>query len=164
MPSARTGRARPMTGPPVSGPGWPNRIARPAAAIASASARKAAAHQRDGLDVTAALAATCSPGWSSCLSASSARRLTAALFTSPVPPVPYHPLAKPSLVRHRSSISAGHLFLVREHPEVAGLFMAVAFAALRHGSGPWLETGLRLLPTGWGPVAVEAAARADWLV
>jgi ABC-2 type transport system permease protein len=36
--------------------------------------------------------------------------------------------------------------------------------ALRRGSVPWLAAVLRWLPTGWGPVAVQAAARGDWLV
>ncbi len=47
---------------------------------------------------------------------------------------------------------------------VAGTLLPALDAALRRGSVPWLATGLRLLPTGWGPVAVEAAGRADWLV
>jgi ABC-2 type transport system permease protein len=47
---------------------------------------------------------------------------------------------------------------------VAATLLPALDTALRRGSIPWLATGLRLLPTGWGPVAVEAAARADWLV
>ena len=37
-------------------------------------------------------------------------------------------------------------------------------AALRRGSVPWLSAVLRWLPTGWGPVAVQAAGRANWPV
>jgi ABC-2 type transport system permease protein len=47
---------------------------------------------------------------------------------------------------------------------VAGTLLPALDAALRRGSVPWLATVLRVLPTGWGPVAVQAAARADWLV
>jgi hypothetical protein len=47
---------------------------------------------------------------------------------------------------------------------VAGTLLPALDAALRRGSVTWLATGLRLLPTGWGPVAVEAAGRADWPV
>jgi ABC-2 type transport system permease protein len=47
---------------------------------------------------------------------------------------------------------------------VAGTLLPALDTALRRGSVPWLATVLRLLPTGWGPVAVQAAARADWLV
>ena len=47
---------------------------------------------------------------------------------------------------------------------VAATLLPALDTALRRGSVPWLATGLRLFPTGWGPVAVEAAARSDWLV
>jgi ABC-2 type transport system permease protein len=47
---------------------------------------------------------------------------------------------------------------------VAGTLLPALDAALRRGAVPWLAASLRVLPTGWGPVAVEAAARHDWLV
>jgi ABC-2 type transport system permease protein len=46
---------------------------------------------------------------------------------------------------------------------VAAILLPALVAALRAGSVPWLETTLRILPSGWGPVAVAAAARGDWL-
>jgi ABC-2 type transport system permease protein len=45
---------------------------------------------------------------------------------------------------------------------VAATVLPVLDAALRRGSVPWLATILTVLPTGWGPVAVQAAARSDW--
>ncbi|HEY7143944.1 MAG TPA: hypothetical protein VH637_06825 [Streptosporangiaceae bacterium] len=45
---------------------------------------------------------------------------------------------------------------------VAGTLLPVLVSALRRGSAPYLAAGLRALPSGWGPAAVEAAARADW--
>jgi ABC-2 type transport system permease protein len=47
---------------------------------------------------------------------------------------------------------------------VAGTLLPALDTALRRGTVPWLATVLVVLPTGWGPVAVQAAARADWLV
>jgi ABC-2 type transport system permease protein len=44
----------------------------------------------------------------------------------------------------------------------ATLLPALA-TALRRGSVPWLANTLTALPSGWGPVAVQAAARGDWL-
>jgi ABC-2 type transport system permease protein len=35
---------------------------------------------------------------------------------------------------------------------------------LLDGSSPWLSALLRWLPAGWGPVAVDAASRSDWLL
>jgi ABC-2 type transport system permease protein len=49
---------------------------------------------------------------------------------------------------------------------VAGTLLPALLAVLRRGptgSAAWLAAGLRVLPSGWGPVAVEAAARAQWL-
>jgi ABC-2 type transport system permease protein len=46
---------------------------------------------------------------------------------------------------------------------VAGTLLPAIASALRNGSVPWLAFALRVLPTGWGPAAVEAAARGDWL-
>ena len=45
---------------------------------------------------------------------------------------------------------------------VAGTVLPVLDTALRRGSVPWLATIITVLPTGWGPVAVQAAARSDW--
>jgi ABC-2 type transport system permease protein len=45
---------------------------------------------------------------------------------------------------------------------VAATLLPALVAALKDGSVPWLATALRGLPSGWGPVAVEAAARSDW--
>ena len=45
---------------------------------------------------------------------------------------------------------------------VAATLLPALVTALRDGSVPWLATALRVLPSGWGPVAVEAAARSDW--
>ena len=45
---------------------------------------------------------------------------------------------------------------------VAGTLIPVLDTALRRGSVPWLATVLTVAPTGWGPVAVQAAARGDW--
>ena len=47
---------------------------------------------------------------------------------------------------------------------VAATVLPVLDAALRRGSVPWLATILTVLPTGWGAVAVQAAASADWVV
>jgi len=46
---------------------------------------------------------------------------------------------------------------------VTGTLLPALDTALRRGSVPWLATALTVLPTGWGPVAVQAAARSDWL-
>jgi ABC-2 type transport system permease protein len=46
---------------------------------------------------------------------------------------------------------------------VAATLLPALDTALRRGSAPWLSTALTWLPTGWGPVAVQAAARGDWL-
>ena len=46
---------------------------------------------------------------------------------------------------------------------VAATLLPALDTALRRGSMPWLADALRWLPTGWGPVAVQAAARGDWL-
>ena len=44
---------------------------------------------------------------------------------------------------------------------MAGTMLPALMSALRHQSVPWLSVSLRLLPTGWGPAAVAAAARGD---
>ncbi len=44
---------------------------------------------------------------------------------------------------------------------MAGTLLPALASALRHQSVPWLSALLRLLPTGWGPAAVAAAARGD---
>ena len=44
---------------------------------------------------------------------------------------------------------------------MAGTMLPALVSALRHQSVPWLSGLLRLLPTGWGPVAVAAAAQDD---
>ena len=44
---------------------------------------------------------------------------------------------------------------------MAGTMLPALVSALRHQSVPWLSALLRLLPTGWGPAAVAAAARGD---
>jgi ABC-2 type transport system permease protein len=49
---------------------------------------------------------------------------------------------------------------------VAATLLPALVAALRRGPGGsarWLAAALRVLPSGWGPVAVEAAARNEWL-
>jgi ABC-2 type transport system permease protein len=46
---------------------------------------------------------------------------------------------------------------------VAATLLPALVGALRAGTVPWLATALRVLPTGWGPAAVAAAARGDWL-
>ena len=46
---------------------------------------------------------------------------------------------------------------------VAATLLPALDTALRRGSVPWLANTLTGLPTGWGPVAVRAAARGDWL-
>jgi len=46
---------------------------------------------------------------------------------------------------------------------VAATLLPALDTALRRGSVPWLADVLTWLPTGWGPVAVQAAARGDWL-
>ena len=46
---------------------------------------------------------------------------------------------------------------------VAATLLPALDTALRRGSVPWLANALTWLPTGWGPVAVQAAARGDWL-
>jgi ABC-2 type transport system permease protein len=45
---------------------------------------------------------------------------------------------------------------------VAATLLPALVTALRDGTVPWLATALRVLPSGWGPVAVGAAARSDW--
>jgi ABC-2 type transport system permease protein len=47
---------------------------------------------------------------------------------------------------------------------VAATLLPALVAALTGGSAPWLAPALRVLPSGWGPVAVQAAARSDWAV
>src|SRR6185312_9077347 len=44
---------------------------------------------------------------------------------------------------------------------VAGTLLPALIAALRDQSAPWLSDLLRALPSGWGPVAVQAAGRGD---
>jgi len=46
---------------------------------------------------------------------------------------------------------------------VAATLLPALDTALRRGTVPWLANALTWLPTGWGPVAVQAAARGDWL-
>jgi ABC-2 type transport system permease protein len=46
---------------------------------------------------------------------------------------------------------------------VAATLLPALATALRRGTVPWLATTLTALPSGWGPVAVQAAARGDWL-
>jgi ABC-2 type transport system permease protein len=46
---------------------------------------------------------------------------------------------------------------------VAATLLPALDTALRRGTVPWLADALTWLPTGWGPVAVQAAARGDWL-
>jgi ABC-2 type transport system permease protein len=46
---------------------------------------------------------------------------------------------------------------------VAATLLPALATALRRGSVPWLANTLTALPSGWGPVAVQAAARGDWL-
>jgi len=46
---------------------------------------------------------------------------------------------------------------------VAATLLPALDTALRRGSVPWLANALTWLPTGWGPVAVQAAARGEWL-
>jgi ABC-2 type transport system permease protein len=46
---------------------------------------------------------------------------------------------------------------------VTATLLPALVGALRAGTVPWLATALRVLPTGWGPAAVAAAARGDWL-
>jgi len=45
---------------------------------------------------------------------------------------------------------------------VAGTLLPALDTALRRGSAPWLADALTWLPTGWGPAAVQAAARGSW--
>ena len=66
----------------------------------------------------------------------------------------------------------------RRGQELGGLLMAVIIALasggwslaivlgqqLAAGPAPALSTTLRVLPSGWGPVAAAAAGRSDWLV
>jgi ABC-2 type transport system permease protein len=47
---------------------------------------------------------------------------------------------------------------------VIGTLLPVLAAALRNRSSPVLSWLVRLLPSGWGPVAVDAAGHADWLL
>ena len=47
---------------------------------------------------------------------------------------------------------------------VAATLLPALGTALRRGTAPWLADALTALPTGWGPVAVQAAARGDWLL
>ena len=68
------------------------------------------------------------------------------------------------------------LLSTRHGQELGGLLFAVVIALasggwslasvmgqqLAQGPGPALSTTLRVLPSGWGPVAVGAAARSDW--
>src|SRR5215468_638093 len=70
------------------------------------------------------------------------------------------------------------LLSTRRGQELGGLLLAVVIALasggwsvasvvgqqLAQGPGPALSTTLRVLPSGWGPVAVEAAGRSDWLL
>lgn len=44
---------------------------------------------------------------------------------------------------------------------MTGTLLPALLSALRHGTAPWLSLLLRVLPTGWGPVAVAAADRGD---
>ena len=46
---------------------------------------------------------------------------------------------------------------------VAATLLPALDTALRRGSVPWLADALTWLPTGWGPVAVQAAAGGSWL-
>jgi ABC-2 type transport system permease protein len=46
---------------------------------------------------------------------------------------------------------------------VAATLLPALDTALRRGSVPWLADALTWLPTGWGPVAVQAAAAGSWL-
>jgi ABC-2 type transport system permease protein len=46
---------------------------------------------------------------------------------------------------------------------VAGTLLPWLVAALRARSAPWLTDLVRILPSGWAAVAVDAAARSDWL-
>jgi ABC-2 type transport system permease protein len=46
---------------------------------------------------------------------------------------------------------------------VAATLLPALDTRLRRGSAPWLADALTWLPTGWGPVAVQAAGRGDWL-
>jgi ABC-2 type transport system permease protein len=46
---------------------------------------------------------------------------------------------------------------------VAGTLLPLLANTLEHRSTPWLSTLVRALPSGWGPEAVDAAARSDWL-
>ena len=46
---------------------------------------------------------------------------------------------------------------------VAATLLPALDTAFRRGSVPWLADALTWLPTGWGPVAVQAAAHGDWL-
>jgi ABC-2 type transport system permease protein len=70
------------------------------------------------------------------------------------------------------------LLSTRRGQELGGLLFAVVIAIasggwslawlmgqqLAQGAGPALSTTLRVLPSGWGPVAVAAAGRSDWLL
>jgi ABC-2 type transport system permease protein len=70
------------------------------------------------------------------------------------------------------------LLSTRRGQELGGLLLAVVIAIasggwslawlmgqqLAQGAGPVLSTTLRVLPSGWGPVAVAAAGRSDWLL
>jgi ABC-2 type transport system permease protein len=46
---------------------------------------------------------------------------------------------------------------------VTGTLLPWLVAALRTRSAPWLTGLVRVLPSGWAAVAVDAAARSDWL-
>jgi ABC-2 type transport system permease protein len=47
---------------------------------------------------------------------------------------------------------------------VAGTLLPTLATTLTDRSAPWLSTLVRVLPSGWGPVAVDAATRSDWPV
>ncbi|HTZ24507.1 MAG TPA: hypothetical protein VMC83_10995 [Streptosporangiaceae bacterium] len=46
---------------------------------------------------------------------------------------------------------------------VAGITLPWLVTALRERSAPWLIALVRVLPSGWAPVAVDAASRSQWL-
>jgi ABC-2 type transport system permease protein len=45
---------------------------------------------------------------------------------------------------------------------VAGTLLPLLARTLERRSAPWLSVLVRVLPSGWGPVAVDAAARSQW--